>query len=419
MFVVLNISFYFCLRKNQLKMESLIRRHLNRMQAVTLDFVRSLMDEIDWNERLLMIKGQKGVGKTTLMTQRIVQMFGPTNTTEVLYVSLDNIYFGTHKLLDFIEQFHAQGGKYLFLDEVHKYKGWSLEVKNAYDEFADLHMVLSGSSLINLSDGEADLSRRCISYTMLGLSFREYLQMSHQKKFQRRTLQEILSNGNSICAEVNAQLRPLPLFTEYLNYGYYPFLKEGQNNYYTRIENVVNTTIEVELTQIRKLDVGNIRKMKSLLGILSSNVPYALDTVKLSKMAEISRTTLLQYLQSLGEARLIQLLYSDVENVKRLQKPDKIYIENPNMLHALATTRVNEGTEREVFFINQLSYRHVVEYSKTSADFTIDHQYTIEVGGRSKDGKQIAGLTNGYIASADEEYVLGNKIPLWLFGFLY
>ena len=400
-------------------MESLIRRHINRMQTVSLDFVRSLMDEIDWNERLLMIKGQKGVGKTTLMTQRIMQMFGPTNTTEVLYVSLDNIYFGTHKLLDFIEQFHAQGGKYLFMDEVHKYKGWSLEVKNAYDEFTDLHMVLSGSSLINLSDGEADLSRRCISYTMLGLSFREYLQMFHQKAFRRRTLQEILTNGNSICAEVNAQVRPLPLFSEYLRYGYYPFLKESQSNYYVRIENIVNTTIEVELPQLRKLDIGNIRKIKSLLGILSSNVPYALDTVKLSKMAELSRTTLLQYLQNLSEARLIQLLYSDVTNVKRLQKPDKIYMENPNMLHALATTQVNEGTEREVFFINQLSAKHIVEYSKTSADFTIDHQYTIEVGGQSKDGKQIAGVTNGYIASADEEYVLGNKIPLWLFGFLY
>lgn len=389
------------------------------MQTVNLDFVRSLMDEIDWNERLLMIKGQKGVGKTTLMTQRILQMFGPTNTTEVLYVSLDNIYFGTHKLLDFIEQFHAQGGKYLFMDEVHKYKGWSLEVKNAYDEFADLHMVLSGSSLINLFDGEADLSRRCISYTMLGLSFREYLQMFHQKDFRRRTLQEILTDGNSICAEVNAQVRPLPLFSEYLRYGYYPFLKESQSNYYVRIENIVNTTIEVELPQLRKLDIGNIRKMKSLLGILSSNVPYALDTVKLSKMAELSRITLLQYLQNLSEARLIQLLYSDVTNVKRLQKPDKIYMENPNMLHALATTQVNEGTEREVFFINQLSSKYVVEYSKTSADFTIDHQYTIEVGGRSKDGKQIAGVANGYIASADEEYVLGNKIPLWLFGFLY
>ena len=386
---------------------------------MNLDFVRSLMDEIDWNERLLMIKGQKGVGKTTLMTQRILQMFGPTNTTEVLYVSLDNIYFGTHKLLDFIEQFHAQGGKYLFMDEVHKYKGWSLEVKNAYDEFADLHMVLSGSSLINLSDGEADLSRRCISYTMLGLSFREYLQMFHQKDFRRRTLQEILTDGNSICAEVNAQVRPLPLFSEYLRYGYYPFLKESQSNYYVRIENIVNTTIEVELPQLRKLDIGNIRKMKSLLGILSSNVPYALDTVKLSKMAELSRNTLLQYMQNLSEARLIQLLYSDVTNVKRLQKPDKIYMENPNMLHALATTQVNEGSEREVFFINQLSSKYVVEYSKTSADFTIGHQYTIEVGGRSKDGKQIAGVANGYIASADEEYVLGNRIPLWLFGFLY
>ena len=389
------------------------------MQTVKLDFVRSIMDEIDWNNRLLMIKGQKGVGKTTLMTQRIMQVFGPTNTAEVLYASLDNIYFGTHNLLDFIEQFHAQGGKYLFLDEVHKYKGWSLEVKNAYDEFEDMHFVLSGSSLVNLNEGEADLSRRCITYTMQGLSFREYLRMFHQKDFKKRSLQEILTDGNSLCAEVNAQLRPLPLFLEYLRYGYYPFLKEGQNSYYVRIDNIVNAIIEEELPQLRKLDVGNIRKVKSLLGILSSGVPYTVDTTKLSSMAEISRNTLLQYLQNLNEARLIQLLYSDVMNVKRLQKPDKIYIENTNMLRALTSTQVNEGTEREVFFINQLSAAHVVEYNKTSADFTIDHQYTIEVGGRSKDGKQIAGVANSFIASADEEYVLGNKIPLWLFGFLY
>lgn len=400
-------------------MESLIRRHLNRMQTVNLDFVRSLMERIDWNERLLMIKGQKGVGKTTLMTQRILKMFGPTNTSEVLYVSLDNIYFSNHRLLDFIEQFHAQGGKYLFLDEVHKYKGWSLEVKNAYDEFTDMHFVLSGSSLMNLSDGEADLSRRCITYHMLGLSFREFLQMFHQKEFRQRKLEEILTDGNSICAEVNAQIRPLPLFSEYLRYGYYPFLKEGQNNYYTRIENIVNTTIEVELPQLRKIDISNIRKLKSLLAILSSNVPFAIDTVKLSSMAELSRTTLLQYLHYLSEARLLQLLYSDVTSVKRLQKPDKLYLENPNLLHALAPQTVNQGTEREVFFINQLSANHVVEYSKTSADFSIDRQYTIEVGGRAKDGKQIAGVANSFIAAADEEYVLGNKVPLWLFGFLY
>ena len=400
-------------------MESLIRRHLNRMQTVNLDFVRSLMERIDWNERLLMIKGQKGVGKTTLMTQRILKMFGPTNTSEVLYVSMDNIYFSNHRLLDFIEQFHAQGGKYLFLDEVHKYKGWSLEVKNAYDEFTDMHFVLSGSSLMNLSDGEADLSRRCITYHMLGLSFREFLQMFHQKEFRQRKLEEILTDGNSICAEVNAQIRPLPLFSEYLRYGYYPFLKEGQNNYYTRIENIVNTTIEVELPQLRKIDISNIRKLKSLLAILSSNVPFAIDTVKLSSMAELSRTTLLQYLHYLSEARLLQLLYSDVTSVKRLQKPDKLYLENPNLLYALAPQTVNQGTEREVFFINQLSANHVVEYSKTSADFSIDRQYTIEVGGKAKDGKQIAGVANSFIAAADEEYVLGNKVPLWLFGFLY
>ena len=214
-------------------------------------------------------------------------------------------------------------------------------------------------------------------------------------------------------------ITPATTILEYLRYGYYPFLKEGPNNYYLRIENIVSTIIEVELPQLRKLDVGNIRKVKSLLGILSSGVPYTVDTVKLSSMAEMSRNTLLQYLQYLSEARLIQLLYSDITNVKRLQKPDKIYLENTNMLHALSTTQVNEGTEREVFFINQLSAAHVVEYSKTSADFTIDHQYTVEVGGRSKDGKQIADVGNSFIASADEEYVLGNKIPLWLFGFLY
>lgn len=400
-------------------MESLMRRHLNRMQTVSLDFVRGIMDRIDWNERLIMIKGQRGVGKTTLMTQRILKVFGATNTADVLYVSLDNIYFNTHRLLDFVERFHAQGGRFLFLDEAHKYRGWSVEIKNAYDEFPDMKFVLSGSSLVNLNDGEADLSRRCISYTMPGLSFREYLAMFHQKDFQSRSLQEIFADGNRICAEVNSQIHPLPLFSEYLKQGYYPFLKEGVQNYHTRIENIVNMTLEAELPQMRKLDVGNIRKIKSLLGVLASNVPYKVDTVKLASMAGISRTTLLQYLQYLSEAQMIQLLYSDVNNVKRLQKPDKIYLGNPNLLHALSSDRVNEGTEREAFFVGQLSTQHLVEYSKTAADFTIDRQFTVEVGGRSKDGKQIAAVPDSYIAADGEEFVLGNKIPLWLFGFLY
>ena len=400
-------------------MESIIRRHLNRMQTVDLTFVRHIMEEIDWEERLIIIKGQRGVGKTTLMTQRILQVFGPTNTHNVLYVSLDNIYFSNHTLLDFIEQFHLQGGTFLFLDEVHKYKGWSREVKNAYDEFTDLHIVVSGSSLINLADGEADLSRRGITYTMQGLSFREYLNMFHEQSFSPCSLMEILSDGNHICAEIRAKLHPIPLFAEYLRQGYFPFLIEGQNNYFTRVENVINMTLDVELPQLRGLDVGNIRKVKSLLGLLSTMPPFSIDTVKLSVMTGISRTTLLQYLQYLNDARLIQLLYSDVKNVKRLQKPDKVYLENSNMLHVLSISDFNEGTERETFFVNQLSHGHVVEYSKTSADFTIDHKYTIEVGGRHKDGKQIAGVKDAYLAVDNEEFVLGNKIPLWLFGFLY
>ena len=389
------------------------------MQTVTLEFVRNIMEEIEWNERLILIKGQKGVGKTTLMMQRILQVFGATNTSDVLYASLDNVYFSTHQLLDFIEQFHAQGGRWLFLDEVHQYKGWSQEIKNAYDEFTDMHFVLSGSSLMNLNDGQADLSRRCIPYSMPGLSFREYLAMFHAKVFRPRTLPELLTDGNRICAEVNAQLHPLPLFSEYLQYGFYPFLKEGKNNYHVRIDNIVDTLLNMELPLLRGLDIANVRKMKALLAILSDNVPFTVDTVKLSSMAGLSRTTLLQYLQHLSEARLINLLYADVTNVKKLQKPDKIYVENPNLLHTLSLSHVNEGTERETFFVNQVSHRHIVEYSKTSADFTIDHQYTVEVGGRSKDGKQIAGLQNSFIAADGEEYVLGNKIPLWLFGFLY
>lgn len=388
------------------------------MQTVNLDFLRGLMNRINWNDRLILIKGQRGVGKTTLMLQRILKVFGSTDTSTVLYVSLDNIYFASHGLLDFIEQFHKMGGKYLFIDEVHKYKSWSREIKNAYDEFTDLKMVLSGSSLVNMIEGEADLSRRCISYEMQGLSFREYIEMFHRQHFDVANLDDILRHGNDICTEINAKVRPIALFNQYLRLGYYPFLIEGKDSYYTRIENVISMTIETELPQLRGLDIGNIRKIQALLVALSSGLPYILDTTKLSSISGIARTTLLQYLLYLHEARLINLLYSDMLTVKRMQKPDKIYIENTNLLHTLSDA-VNPGTEREVFFVNQLSLSHQIEYSKTAADFTIDHTYTIEVGGHSKGNKQLEGVANGYIAAADEEYAIGNKIPLWLFGFLY
>jgi predicted AAA+ superfamily ATPase len=232
-------------------------------------------------------------------------------------------------------------------------------------------------------------------------------------------LEEVLFHPDNLCAEVNAKCRPLAYFEDYLKVGYYPFRLEGNEDYYTRIENVVNMIMEIELPQQCGIDVGNVRKLKTLLTILSSEVPLMVDMTKLSALSEMSRTTLLSYLQYLHRAKLINLLYSDLDSLKKLQKPDKIYMENPNLLYALSLNEVNKGTVREVFMVNQLAYQHRVEYCTRSADYTIDRKYVIETGGKSKDGKQIAGEQTAFIASDNLEFAVGNKIPLWAFGFLY
>ena len=400
-------------------METLKRRYLNILRTVNLDFVRDVINKINWNDRLIAIRGQRGVGKTTLMLQKIQQTFGMNDTENVLYASLDNIYFTNHSLLETIDSFHLHGGKFLFLDEVHKYANWSREIKNAYDEYPDMHIVISGSSLLNILDSETDLSRRCIFYDIQGLSFREYLHMFHDYDFEMLTLQDITGKGQEACDSITEKIHPLKYFDTYLKYGYYPFFKEGEESYYQRIENVTNTIIDIELPQLRGVDIVNLRKLKSLLSILASGMTMQIDTVKLSKMAEISRNTLLQYLQHLHDSRLLHLLYSDNGSVKRLQKPDKVYMDNSNILYALSSDGVNIGTVRETFFVNQLAYEHNVEYSSSKADFLIDKKYTFEVGGKNKDGGQLPKEKNSFIASDDTEYVLGNKIPLWLFGFLY
>lgn len=375
-------------------METLIRRYLNYLDNVSLDYVRDLESKIDWNYRLISVKGQRGVGKTTMLLQHILKTFGNSDTTSVIYASLDNIYFANHGLLDFIETFHQRGGKYVFLDEVHKYQGWSIEVKNAYDEFSDLHIVLTGSSLINILDSEVDLSRRCISYDMQGLSYREYLALYKDVKLPVMSLDEILSAPEKMCRRVCSEVKPLQFFSDYLQYGYYPFLLEGAKSYSMRIENIVNMIIETELPTMRGLDNSNIRKIKALLSILASGLPMSIDTVKLSKMAEMSRSTLIAYLQHLDAAKIIRLLYSDNHSVKRMQKPDKVYLENTNMQYALGGMVVNIGNLRETFFANQLSYAHTVEYSSSAADFLIDGKYTFEIGGSAKDGRQTADMVN-------------------------
>lgn len=399
-------------------MDALIIRYKRLLAATTTTYIRSLADTIHWNSRLIAIRGARGVGKTTLMLQYLKQNYGD-DTQTALYASLDSVYFTQHTLLELAERFYVKGGKHLFLDEVHKYPTWSQELKNIYDEFPDLKVVFTGSSLLRILNAEADLSRRCISYNMQGLSYREFLKLFHNIDIRLYTLEDILRRSDNVCNEVNSLCRPLAYFDEYLRYGYYPFYKEGNEDYYTRIENVVNMILEIELPQQCGVDIGNIRKLKSLLGILSSEVPFMVDITKLSVMAELSRTTLLTYLQYLHRAKLIHLLYADNDSIKKLQKPDKIYMENTNLLHALTLKDVNKGTLREVFMVNQLSYNHRIEYCTRNADYTIDGTYTIEVGGKNKDGKQIASTENAFITSDDIEYSTGNKIPLWAFGLLY
>lgn len=409
----------FVLSAKQIEdMEALINRYKRLLAVTSTAYVRSLVDVIHWDARLIAIRGARGVGKTTLMLQYLKLNY-PDDTKSALYASLDSIYFTQHSLMELAEQFYLKGGKHLFLDEVHKYPTWSREIKNIYDEFPDLKIVFTGSSLLRILNAEADLSRRCISYNMQGLSYREYLKLYHQIDVRSYSLEEIFINPDAICADVNSKCRPLAYFSEYLQNGYYPFYMEGQSDYYTRIENVVNLILEIELPQQCGVDISNVRKLKSLLGILSSEVPFMVDITKISAMAEMSRTTLLTYLQYLDRAKLIHLLYSDFDSVKKLQKPDKIYMENTNLLYALSLKEVNVGTLREVFIVNQLSYQHRVEYYTRKADYTVDGKYTIEVGGKSKDGRQIAQEDNAFIASDDIEYSVGNKIPLWAFGFLY
>ena len=398
-------------------MEQLQNQHLRLMTNLKADCERSLIDRINWNARLIAICGARGVGKTTMLLQHIKKTYG-ANPHEALYASMDHLYFTRHSLLELAEEFHKHGGRCLCLDEVHKYDGWSREIKNIYDGFPDLRIVFTGSSLLNILNAEADLSRRCVSYDMQGLSFREYLLFKERLSVPVIPLDDVLHRPLEASETVMAVCKPLKHFVPYLKEGYYPFFLEPDIDYLTQVQKVVNLILEIELPQLGNVDIANVRKLRSLLSVVSSGVPFAVDISKMAQMAELNRNTIVGYLSHLNRAGLLNLLYSDTHSLKRMQKPDKIYMENGNLLHALSLSGVEAGTLRETFFVNQLAYGHQVEYSRRG-DFLIDSTYTVEVGGQNKDGRQIAGVENAFIAADNIEYALGNKIPLWLFGFMY
>jgi predicted AAA+ superfamily ATPase len=397
-------------------MQDFQEKFQRRIQQTSLQFSRSLMDHIDWEARLIGIKGARGVGKTTLLLQYIKKNL-PLNHTS-LYVSLDDIWFTENSLSELVDDFVKKGGKYLFLDEVHKYPNWAQELKNSYDNYSELYIVFTSSSLLEILNARADLSRRAMVYNMQGLSFREYLNLFLDKSLPAYTLEDILSSHIEISQDINTQLRPLEHFENYLNYGYYPFFQEGPNLYTHRLAEVVNLIIDIELPLLRKVEVAYINKIKQVLHIIAQSAPFMPNISKLSTHIGINRNTLVSYLYFLEEAHLIKNLYRDAKGVTRLQKPDKIYLENTNLQYTLSGDKANKGNTRETFFINQLSYKHLVEYTK-HGDFRVDDTYIFEIGDKHKNHQQIKNEENAYVAADDIEYGHNRKIPLWQFGFLY
>lgn len=397
-------------------MDSLIEKHLQKISYTKTDFIRSIVDKIEWDSRLIGIKGSRGVGKTTLLLQYIKMHYG--TSSKALYVSLDNIWFSENKLSELVNRFVSKGGEHLFLDEVHKYPSWSQEIKNIYDDYPNLQVVFTGSSLLEILNARADLSRRAIVYHMQGLSYREYLAMYHKVELAPVTLNQILSNHINISAEVISRIKPLQYFSNYLKSGYYPFYQEKPSQYYQKIEEVVNMILEIELPLLRAVEIAYIQKIKQLLQIISQSAPFVPNVSKLSERIGISRNTLISYLYYLDEVRLINALYKDASGITKLQKPDKLYLENTNLAYSLASDNTEIGNMRETFFINQLSQGHNVTYPEKS-DFLIDNKFTFEIGGKKKGNKQIADIENSYIVADDIEYGSGNKIPLWMFGLLY
>lgn len=396
-------------------LEHLFERYQSQLASISLDFIRGTMDEINWDARMIGIRGARGVGKTTLLLQFIKRHL-PLESS--LYVSLDHLWFTENRLITLVDHFAKRGGRYLFVDEVHKYPDWARELKNIYDGYPELKLVFTGSSLLEILNARADLSRRAIVYEMQGLSFREYLNMETGNNFPVLQLQDLLRDHQSISREMVSQIKPLKHFEAYLHHGYYPFYHELPDLYYRRIEEVLNMILEIELPLMRGVDMAYVPRLRQILQIISTSAPFVPNVSKLSERVGINRSTFLSYLFYLQEAHVINAVYKKAKGISRLQKPDKIFLENTNQMFALAPEQANRGNIRETFFVNQLGFAHEVAFAN-AGDFWVNETHLFEVGGKKKTARQLPDEPNAFVAADDLEHGFGNRIPLWLFGFLY
>lgn len=397
-------------------MEDLLTKSENLADRTDMRFKRRLYETINWQNRLIGIKGSRGSGKTTLLLQRLKSL--GKSASEAAYFTLDDLFFTKHSLVDIATDFHKKGGRVLFLDEVHKYPNWAQHLKNLYDFYPDLQVVFTGSSIIDIARQEADLSRRALLYELPGLSYREYLAFEGILQTEPFSLSEVLSETRPWRQLLSGNFKPLQYFQSYLASGYYPFFREDPEGFPQRVQQLIRLTVEYDMAELKDFDIRNARKMLQLLYILAENVPFKPNLSALAEKSQIHRNSVNNYLHFLEQARLIRLLYAEGISVATLQKPEKIYLDNTNLAFALTHSQPDKGNLRETFFYNQLSHAHTVRQSK-SADFLVNGTYTFEVGGKNKQQKQIEGVPNAYIVKDDIDSAFGNTIPLWVFGFLY
>ena len=394
-------------------MDRFILKSKKKRNEVSDTFVRYLWKEVDWSQRLILLLGHRGVGKTTLLLQQM-----KSDPTKSIYLSLDDYYFEEIRLIEVVSALYDLGYRSFYLDEIHRYVHWSKELKNVYDDFTDSKFIVTGSSILEISKGQADLSRRAVVYPLLGLSFREFLLLEEKIDLQVVALEELIRNHTAISADYLDHFDVKTSFKNYLNYGYYPFYREGKRVYHQKLQETTNLVIDSDITPFEELNYTTVRVMKKLLYVISQSVPFIPNISKLAEKMGVTRNTILKLLDILDKAQLLSLLHTSTEGISMLQKPEKIYLQNTNLAYMFAHESPNVGNIRETFFLNQLQVKHQVTAPKYG-DFMVDSTYVFEVGGNSKTSKQIQGVPNAYLAIDGIEGGVGNRIPLWLFGFLY
>lgn len=388
-------------------------------RSIETSFKRYLYDQVNWSTRLIGIVGARGTGKTTLLLQYYKEHF--SSPEDCLYITADHVKVAALGLFDIASDFFKMGGKTLIIDEVHKYPDWTREVKNIYDSFPKAKTIVSGSSTTAVIHGKHDLSRRIMLYSLRGLSFREYLELELKETFKTHTLEEITGSHIKIASGLSHIPNILKHFNNYLNFGHYPFYLEGKNEFTSKLGNVIEKIISSDIPAIYGLKPSSVQFLRKLIYLVATSQPFTPNVERISGQLGLSKEYVYNYLDYLEEAHIFSHLHHNEQGLKLVRKAQKIYLENPNLFHAIlgkSGLRSEIGAVRESFFVNQVASNHKV-FAGNQNDFNVDGEYDFEVGGRQKGEDQIRGKKNAFIAADGIEIGIKNKIPLWLFGFLY